>query len=436
MEYRDSLDCMPWGTNIYQHIKICHKIGENHFIGINGPVGIGKRELINRISKDIGREFIHISYSDITLNTSFLERYRNKDSALYYIDNVTIENGVYPELIKGFMSLINLTDFFKNSIFVFSSNVILGTNAAINIQFRLFLYGRLSMREKVLYAKTVITELQRKWNMDNVYLPDNIIEIIIKHYTKEAGINYLSVLIKNLYEVIYYEDCYKKDTNIIITNRMVFRVLGSGCYAFDEQIKTKCLQGVGMAWTKWGGTLLPIEIVMTKGNENITFSGNIGSLMRESFQVIFTYLKVNCEKWKIATNYFSRHNFHINIYEQELSKDGVSAGLAFFVKLLCMIKKIRFQQAIAFSGEVSLEGRILRVGGLKEKLCTVQEHGIKKVVLPKQSWPEYQLLPLEVKDSLVTTFIDDIGELEKIIQQEKEGSGYGKGAQCQDYDSK
>ncbi|WP_349945593.1 S16 family serine protease [Lacrimispora sp. BS-2] len=430
MEHENPLVGMQWGIDIYQYIKMCHTLGENHFIGINGPAGIGKGKLIKQISKAIGREFISIDYPDFDGNTSFPDTYGDKNNALFYIENTAVKNGMYPNTVSRFIKALNMTGDLSGAIFVFSSNAILGTNTALNAEFRVFLYGCLSMQEKVLYAKTIIEKCQKRWNLENVHLPDNTIEILIKHYTKEAGINYLSVLIRNLYEVIYYENKYEKDKNIAITNKMIFNMLGSGCYVFDEQIKKRCLQGVGMAWTKWGGTLLPIEVAITRGQGNIDFSGNIGSLMKESVQVVFTYLKVNCSKWKIPSNYFYKHDFHINIYEQEISKDGVSAGLTFFVKLLCTIRNMKFQQPIAFSGEVSLEGRVLRIGGLKEKLCTIQEHGIKKVVLPKQSWPEYQLIPVELRNSLSVSFIDDLKELEKIILQEMGKSGYGRESLC------
>lgn len=93
--------------------------------------------------------------------------------------------------------------------------------------------------------------------------------------------------------------------------------------------------------------------------------------------------------------------------------------MAFFVKAICTIKNISFKDAIAFSGEISLEGRVLRVGGLKEKLCVVQEQGIRKIVLPKQSMMEYQSIRGEIKENLIVYFIDDVMELKRIIQQEK-----------------
>ena len=174
-----------------------------------------------------------------------------------------------------------------------------------------------------------------------------------------------------------------------------------------------------MAWTKWGGTILPIEMIVMKGNGKILSSGNIGNIMQESIDVIFSYFKVNYKKWGIKQNFFSKHDIHINIYEQSIYKDGSSAGLAFFVKILCTIKNIKFKNSIAFSGEISLEGRVLRVGGLKEKLCVAQEQGIKKIILPKQSWMEYQSINSEIKKSLFVYFIDDVMELKKIIQKEK-----------------
>ena len=119
--------------------------------------------------------------------------------------------------------------------------------------------------------------------------------------------------------------------------------------------------------------------------------------MKESIEVVFQYLKRNYEVWRIPKKDIYRRDFYISIYGLELFKDGASAGLAFLVKLICILKKIKFKQAIALSGEVTLDGRVLRVGGLKEKINVAQMHGIQKVVLPKQSWPEYQTLPNKMR---------------------------------------
>ncbi len=422
MKHENGIIGMEWGEDIYYYIKMCNALGEkngqNYFMGINGPVGIGKRELLKEISKVIGREFIFLDYTDFVQITNFFSEYSDKSNVLVYINNTSIENGIYHNTVRKFIESINTIKSLSNIIIVFSSSAILGTNTAINAEFRVFLYNCLSMKEKILYARTVVEGCQKKWNLENVCLPDNSIEILIKYYTKEAGINYLSVLIQILYKLIFYENGCEKDRVITITNKMILRLLGSGCYVFDEQVRKRCLQGIGMAWTKWGGILLPIEVTITKGHGNINFLGNIGKLMKESVQAVFAYLNVNCRRWKIPSKNFSKYDFHINIYEQEVYKDGASAGLAFFVKLLCTLRNIKFQQPIAFSGEISLEGRVLRVGGLKEKLCAAQDHGIQKVVLPKQSWPEYQLISAEVRNSLLVTFIDDVSEVEKIIIQE------------------
>ena len=427
MMQEDNMADMIWGEGIFEYLKMCHALGaergENYFLGMNGPAGIGKKELLRRICIHFNRKFIAVDYEDFILNHEFQDACMDKSLVLFYIGNTPIDNGCYHHEVDKFIETLNSMNNTSNVISVFSSTAILGTNTAMSARFRVFLYGSLSVSEKLSYARILIKQYQKKWNMENVYLPDHSVEILIKHYTKEAGINYLTVLIGNLYEILHYQEVPDREKEITITNKMIFRMIGSGCYVFDEQIRKKSLQGIGIAWTKWGGTLLPIEMAVTKGKGNIHFSGNIGNLMKESVHVVFAYFKANYRKWKIPPGYFTKHDFHINIYEQELYKDGASAGLAFFVKVICIVKKIRFQQPIAFSGEISLEGRVLRVGGLKEKLCAVQEHEIQKVVLPKQAWPEYQLLPEDFKNRFLIDFIDDVRELEGIILNEMDRSG-------------
>lgn len=411
-----------WGNDIYQYIKHQHELIKHSHkgctIGINGPKGIGKKEIIEFISKEIGRKCINVEFNEIVENTNLLYEYEDIN-CLFYIENTIIQNGIYHLAVEKIISTVYSNHKMLGSIIVFSSNEIIGKNTALNVQFHVFTYGRLSMSEKIAYAKESIEKCKNKWKMDNIVIPDNVIEFLIKHYTKESGKNYMSTLIEELFEYLYISKvCICQEKSMQVTNEMVFQLLGSGCCVFDEQIALKCLQGVGIAWTRWGGMLLPIEISVTKGKGNIVYTGTLGDTMKESIQVIFSYLEINYKEWKLRPDFIRKHNFHIHIYEHAIYKNGASAGLAFFVKLLCIIKNITFKEPIGFTGEVSLEGRILRVGGLKEKLCTLQEHNIYKVVLPKQSWAEYQSMPLELRNSMSACFVDNIKDIKKVISRD------------------
>ena len=420
MSEKNIVEGLEWGKDVFQYIQMNHELGletdKTTFLGINGPKGIGKEILMKKICNILKREFICIDYVDWIKNRNSFSDELYRENSLVFINDTSIENGFYCNEINCFFEEYKYK---KNVIFVFSSNVILGANIAISSKFRVFLYGRLSMAEKIAYARTVVNECQINLHLKNVKISDEVLAHIIKYYTKEAGIYSLSALTRVLFEYINLNNNCDERGEIVIEKEHLSSVLGNEKYVFDEKIAQRCLQGVGMAWTKWGGTILPIEMIVMKGNGKILSSGNIGNIMQESIDVIFSYFKVNYKKWGIKQNFFSMHVIHINIYEQSIYKDGSSAGLAFFVKILCTIKNIKFKNSIAFSGEISLEGRVLRVGGLKEKLCVAQEQGIKKIILPKQSWMEYQSINSEIKKSLFVYFIDDVMELKKIIQKEK-----------------
>lgn len=414
------IEGMEWGKDIFQYMKMNHVIGaetgKSTFLGINGPKGIGKEILIRKISNILEREFISIDFVDwIHKSNSFSKLYH--ENAVVFVNDISIENGFYCNEINCFIER-NKKDR-KNIIYVFSSNAVLGVNTPISSKLRVFLYGRLSMSEKISFAKTVADECKIDLHLENVEIPDVVLMYIIKNYTKEAGICSLSACIHNIYEYLYFNNSCNEGGEIVIKKEHLIDILGNEKYVFDENIAQRCLQGIGMAWTKWGGTILPIEMLVMKGNGEIQVSGNIGNIMHESIDVVFAYFRANYKKWGIKRNFFAKHNIYINIYEQSIYKNGSSAGLAFFVKAICTIKNIEFKDAIAFSGEISLDGRVLRVGGLKEKLCVVQEQEIKKVVLPKQSWMEYQSISHEIKENLFVYFIDDVMELKQIIQKEK-----------------
>lgn len=419
-----------WGQDIYEYIKMCDQIAKesskNWILGVNGPVGIGKKYLIKSICEEIQRRFICISYKKLfESGYSLIEKHvleKDREPLLFYIEGIQKNDTNYSMEIDFLVEFIRSSIKIKKCIFVFSSTAIMGSNSPINVSFRVFRYGCLSLDEKIEFAHEIVTKCQRQWNLENIDLPDMSIKILIKHYTKEAGINYLAALICNLYEKIYYEKKYRQvdPEPTEITNKTIFRILGSGCYVYDELITEKCVQGIGMAWTRWGGELLPIQIETNQGKGQIIYSSNIGNLMKESIEVVFQYLKRNYEVWRIPKKDIYRRDFYISIYGLELFKDGASAGLAFLVKLICILKKIKFKQAIALSGEVTLDGRVLRVGGLKEKINVAQMHGIQKVVLPKQSWPEYQTLPNKMRNKISVYFVDEVSELVKILLREQD----------------
>lgn len=419
-----------WGQDIYDYIRMCDQMGKesskNWVLGFNGPVGIGKKHLIRTICNEIQRRFVCIRYEKfIECGYSLIEETiieKDRESLLFYVEETLIKDFNYTKELGLLVEFIRNHKKIENCIFVFSSTAIMGSNSAIDVNFRVFRYGCLSLDEKIELAHDVVCECQHQWDLEDISLPDMSIEILIKHYTKESGINYLSALIRNLYEAIYFERNYRnRDIELTdITNKTIYKILGSGCYVYDEQISNRCVQGIGMAWTRWGGELLPIQIEMEQGNGQIIYSGNVGDLMKESVEVVFQYMKLNYKAWHIPRKEVYRNNFYISIYELGLYKDGASAGLAFLVKLICTLKRIKFKQAVAFSGEVSLDGRVLRVGGLKEKINAVQMHGIQKVVLPRQSWPEYQALPDNMRKSLCVYFINDVSELVKIFIREQE----------------
>lgn len=419
---KNDLEGIEWGKNFFKYIQQNHILGQENgkctFVGINGPKGIGKRDLCQEICHILERDFLSLSYNKwIEHIDSYSDLYH--ENHLVYIFDVPIENGYYCNETDCFLEEIRDEAKVNNVIFVFSSNELIGTSMAISSSFRIFLYGRLSQDEKVSYTKMLVKSCRAYWHLDNVVISDSVIENIIKYYTKEAGISSLSVLIHDIFEAVYCDHKYDVKKKIVITNEQVVNILGDKKYVLDEAISKKCLQGVGVAWTKWGGIILPIETILTRGSGQVVYSGNIGRIMQESVSVVLSYLKHNHKKWNINPKLFSKYDIHINIYEQGIYKDGSSAALAFFVKILCVVKKIKFKQSMAFSGEISLEGRVLRVGGLKEKLCTAQEFGIKKIILPRQSWNEYQTLPNAMREKLTVCFIDDVDELKKIIQQEK-----------------
>ncbi|RYZ62485.1 MAG: endopeptidase La, partial [Proteobacteria bacterium] len=156
----------------------------------------------------------------------------------------------------------------------------------------------------------------------------------------------------------------------------------------------------GLAWTSVGGEILFIEATRMYGSGKLTLTGQLGDVMKESAQAALSYVRTNAEKYGIQKDFLDKSDIHIHIPAGAMPKDGPSAGVTMFTALVSMLTGIRVRHDVAMTGEISLRGRVLPIGGLKEKVLAAHRAGIKRVLLPERNVPDLDEVPQEIKEQL------------------------------------
>jgi ATP-dependent Lon protease len=235
-----------------------------------------------------------------------------------------------------------------------------------------------------------------EWSISSGALTD-----IIRYYTREAGVRNLEREIANLARKAIKEIIEKKTKSVAVTRRNLQKFAGVRRYRFGE-IELEDMVGVvtGLAWTEVGGELLMIESVVLPGKGNFSYTGKLGDVMQESIKAATSYVRSRSLKFGIKPRVFEKHDIHVHVPEGATPKDGPSAGVAMCVSIVSVLTKIPIRRDIAITGELTLRGRVLPIGGLKEKLLAALRGGIKTVLIPSENEKDLAEIPDNVKRGL------------------------------------
>ncbi len=237
---------------------------------------------------------------------------------------------------------------------------------------------------------------------------------IIREYTREAGLRNLQRQIASLCRKIARERLHPefRESAADVTEEMVEALLGPGKF-FVEVTQARDRVGVatGLAWTDSGGEIIFVEATKMKGNCRLILTGSLGNVMKESAQAAMSYIRSHTEDYSIPEDYFEVHDIHIHVPAGAIPKDGPSAGLTIAVALLSLITARPCRRDTALSGELTLTGRILPVGGVKEKLLAAHRAGVRTVVFPRKNEASLREIPAEIQKELEIVMIDELNEV-------------------------
>ena len=235
-----------------------------------------------------------------------------------------------------------------------------------------------------------------------VRISDESIMTLIRNYTKEAGVRELERIIATLFRKIVKKILLSKDGVFYdIDDAMIEEFLGKKKYLYTETTESDDIGVVnGMAYTVFGGDILPIEATLFKGKGKLTLTGSLGDVMQESCHIALDFIKSNMDKFDIDEKLFEENDIHIHVPEGAVNKDGPSAGVTMTTALISLFSNKKVNKNIAMTGEITLRGRVLGIGGLKEKVIGAHRAGIRKVFIPCENEKDLDEIPEDIRNDI------------------------------------
>jgi ATP-dependent Lon protease len=310
-------------------------------------------------------------------------------------------------------------------LFITTANWLEPIHAALRDRLEVIELPSYTETEKLQIAKRYLVPRQLEEHgltKSDVKFSDSALRRLIREYTREAGVRQLEREIAAL---------TRKATRKIVSgngNAATVKLdaghlpdfLGHAPFVAESAEKiTEIGIATGLAWTPVGGDILFIEATRMRGRGNLLLTGSLGEVMKESAQTAVSYLRSQAKKLNLDFDDYGKHDLHIHVPAGATPKDGPSAGVAIVASLASLLSKRRVKSDVAMTGEISLRGRVLRVGGVKEKLLAAQRFGLKQVILPEGNKSDWLEAPAEVRAKLKAHFVRQISEVLQLALEVK-----------------
>ncbi|MGE0206544.1 MAG: endopeptidase La [Candidatus Babeliales bacterium] len=430
--------------------KYSKSLERSPIICLVGAPGVGKTSLASSIAESLGREFVRISLGGIrdeaeirghrrtyigALPGKILQAMRKAKTVnpvilLDEIDKMTRD--IHGDPAAALLEVLdpeqnkNFVDHFLEVEYDLSKVMFIATaNMIDTIPLPLFdrmeiitLPGYIDEEKVTIARKFLIPKGLKEHSLDAhaFKISDELLEHLVSYYTREAGVRQLERVLNKLMRKVIQELLNKPEKkSVAITKELIVEWLGYQKYKKTslDHSKDRCGLATGLAWTEVGGDILEIESTVLPGKGNVTLTGQLGEVMQESAQAALSYIRSRSAALGINASFHSNKDIHVHLPEGATPKDGPSAGITMCAALVSMLTKNPTKAAVAMTGEITLRGRVLAVGGLKEKLLAAQQHGMKTVLVPKENEDDINEMSKEVKTSLSIIFVENMDEVLK-----------------------
>ncbi len=418
-------------------------------ICLYGPPGVGKTSLGKSIAEALGREYVRISLGGLRDEAEIRGHRKTYIGAMpgriiQSLKKAGTSNPVFvldeiDKLTSGHSgdpssALLEVLDPEQNSdfhdnflemgfdlskvMFVATANSLGNLQPALMDRMEIINVSGYTIEEKVEIAKRHLLPKQLKEHgLTKVHLKIGIpqLEKIVEGYTRESGVRGLEKKIAKMVRYAAKNIAMDEKYHIKISNEDVLEILGSPRMERDKY-ENNDVAGVvtGLAWTQVGGDILFIESILSKGKGNLSITGNLGKVMKESATIAMEYIKSNAEFLGLDQDVFSKYNVHIHVPEGATPKDGPSAGITMLTSLVSLFTQRKIKKSLAMTGEITLRGKVLPVGGLKEKILAAKRARIKEIILCEENKRDIDEIKKEYLEGLVFHYVKDMEEVIKI----------------------
>jgi ATP-dependent Lon protease len=426
-----------------------------------GPPGVGKTSLGKSIARSLGREFVRMSLGGVRDEAEIRGHRRTYVGALpgrivQGIKTAGTNNPVFmlDEIDKVGMdyrgdptsALLEVLDPEQNFAFADHylavpfdlSNVMFITTANMADTIPRPLLDRMEViylsgytsEEKLGIARNYLVpkQLEAHGITDKILkLSDSAVKVIISHYTREAGVRNLERELANVCRKVAREIAEKKKKKFLVTSKNIARFLGVPKFLPEEElIHDEVGVATGLAWTETGGDIIFIEATTMKGRGNLTLTGQLGDVMKESAHAALSYVRSRARSLKIEDAIFAKTDLHIHVPAGAIPKDGPSAGITMASAIASALTGKPVNRKIALTGEVTLRGRVLPIGGLKEKALAAKRFGINRVIIPARNEKDLEEIPKYIKkdmEFIIVETMDDVLEHTLLGRGRKKAAG-------------
>jgi ATP-dependent Lon protease len=438
----------------YLAVRVLTKKGSSPIICLVGPPGTGKTSIARSVAKALNKEYVRISLGGIrdeaeirghrktyvgAMPGRIVEAIRQAgvSNPLMLLDEIDKVSSDYKgdtssallevldseQNVKFRDHYVEIPIDLSNVLFLATANATSTIPGPLLDRMEVIEVNSYTENEKFHIAKNYLVRKQREKNglkPNQVSISDEALEKIIHHYTREAGVRNLERRIGAVFRKAAREFLEDGKKAIEINSNDLEKYLGKEKVLFED-VNEEDQVGIvrGLAWTSVGGNTLQIEVNVMPGKGSLQMTGQMGDVMKESAQTALSYIRSVCPEYKVKDDYFEKHDIHLHIPEGAVPKDGPSAGITMATAMLSAVTNRKVNAKVAMTGEITLRGRVLPIGGLKEKILAARMAHVEKVLVPDRNRPDIAELSEEIIGDLEIIYVKNMPEVlkEAFIQE-------------------
>ncbi|MFI8709819.1 endopeptidase La [Bacillus sp. NPDC077411] len=413
-----------------------------------GPPGVGKTSLARSIATSVNRNFVRVSLGGVRDESEIRGHRRTYVGAMpgriiqgmkkaktinpvFLLDEIDkMSNDFRGDPSAALLEVLdpeqnhNFSDHYieepydlSKVMFIATANTLASIPGPLLDRMEIISIAGYTELEKVHIAREHLLPKQLKEHglkKGNLQVRDEALLEIIRYYTREAGVRtlerQLAKLCRKAAKIIVTEERKR----VVVTEKNITELLGKRIYRYGQaETKDQVGMATGLAYTAAGGDTLAIEVSVSPGKGKLILTGKLGDVMKESAQAAFSYIRSRAEELHIAPDFHEKHDIHIHVPEGAVPKDGPSAGITMATALISALTGIPVSKEVGMTGEITLRGRVLPIGGLKEKTLSAHRAGLKKIILPAENERDLEHIPESVKENL--TFVP-VSHLDEVLE--------------------